>query len=166
MIISHIVATSKNKAIGKNNQLLWHLPADMKFFKEKTKGHCILTGRKNYESIPEKFRPLPNRTNIVITREKNYAAPGAIVLNSIEAGIRYALEKGETELFIIGGGEIYKQSIELCNKLYITLVEGDFEADTFYPELDPRLWKKESSELKPKDEKNKYDMEFCVYVKS
>lgn len=166
MIISHIVATSKNKAIGKNNQLLWHLPADMKFFKEKTQGHCILTGRKNYESIPEKFRPLSNRTNIVITRDKNYFAPGAIVLNSIEEGIQYAREKGETELFIIGGGEIYNQSLTLSNKLYITLVDTDFDADTFYPNLDPTQWKKASSELKKADEKNKYNLEFCVYVKS
>ena len=91
--ISIIVAVAENNVIGKNNALVWHLPDDMKYFKEKTKGHCIITGRKNYESIPEKFRPLPGRTNIVVTRQKNYSAPGAIVVGTIEKAIETAKQK-------------------------------------------------------------------------
>ena len=87
MLISIIVAVAQNQVIGKDNQLVWHLPDDMKYFIDKTKGHCIITGRKNYESIPEKFRPLPNRTNIVITRQKNYEAPGATVVGSVEEAL-------------------------------------------------------------------------------
>ena len=94
MILSIIVAVSENNVIGKDNTLIWNLPADMKFFKEKTKGHAIITGRKNYESIPEKFRPLPERTNIVITRQADYKAPGAIVVESINAAIHYAQQHG------------------------------------------------------------------------
>ena len=119
MIISSIVAVSENNVIGKDNSLIWHLPADMKFFKEKTTGHCVITGRKNYESIPEKFRPLPNRINIVITRQKEYIAPGAIVVGSLEEAFEKASQTGNDEVFIIGGAEIYKQSMHLTDMLYV-----------------------------------------------
>lgn len=110
MKLSIIVAVSENNVIGKDNQLIWNLPADMKFFKKKTKGHLIITGRKNYESIPEKFRPLLDRTNIVITRQEDYKAPGAIVFSSADAALKYAKQNhSDEEVFIIGGGEIYKQ---------------------------------------------------------
>src|ERR1035437_7885391 len=108
-MISIIVAVAENNVIGKDNSLIWHLPADMKYFKEKTSGHCVITGRKNYESIPAKFRPLPNRTNIVITRQANFKALGATVVSSIEEAIEKAKQRGDTEIFIIGGAEIYKQ---------------------------------------------------------
>ena len=167
MIISIIVAVAKNNAIGKNNQLLWHLPSDMKFFRERTTGHCVLTGRKNYESIPEKFRPLPNRTNIVVTTQKTYNAPGAHVFGSIEEGIEFARGKNETELFIIGGGEIYRQVMEkhLVHKLYITFIEGDFEADTFFPEIDCTRWTELSRTRVEADEKNKLAHCFVEFLR-
>src|ERR1035438_6764677 len=112
MIVSSIAAVAENHAIGKNNQLIWRLPSDMKYFREITEGHCIITGRKNYESIPEKFRPLQNRTNIVVTRQKNYLAPGAIVTHSIEEALDIARKIRETEVFIIGGAEIYAQTMD------------------------------------------------------
>src|SRR5688572_5703899 len=122
MKVSIIVAISENNVIGKDNSLIWHLPADMKFFKEKTTGHCIITGRKNYESIPEKFRPLPNRTNIVISRNFNYSSPGAEVVNSLEEAIEFAKAKKETEAFIIGGGQIFEETLakNLASVLYVT----------------------------------------------
>ena len=132
MLISIIVAVAENHVIGKDNQLVWHLPDDMKYFIEKTKGHCIITGRKNYESIPEKFRPLKGRTNIVVTRQNNYAAPGAIVVNTIQKAIETAKGQGETECFIIGGADIYKQTIELTDKLYYTKIFHSFEGDAFF----------------------------------
>lgn len=167
MKISIIVAIAKNNAIGKNNDLLWKLPADMKYFKEKTMGHCVLTGRKNYESIPEKFRPLPGRTNIVVTRDKSYNAPGAHVVDSIEAGIEFARSTGETELFIIGGGQIYMECMvkNLVDTLYVTHVNEVFEADTFFPAFNPHKWHKTLSEMCSPDEKNAYAYEFAVYNK-
>lgn len=167
MIVSLIVAIAKNNAIGKDNDLLWHLPNDMKFFKETTAGHCIITGRKNYFSIPEKFRPLPNRTNIVITRDKNLKLEGAEVVNSIEKAIEIAKSKNETEVFIIGGGEIYKQSIALVDKMYITEVDTIFEdADTFFPEFDKLEWDEETISSNKKDEKHKFNFEIKKYFKS
>src|SRR3954471_6943606 len=118
-MISIIVACSENNVIGANNSLIWHLPADMKFFKEKTTGHCIITGRKNYESIPEKFRPLPNRTNIVITRQSDYSAPGASVVNSLEAALEKAKATGDEEIFIIGGAEIFNQALRYTDRIYL-----------------------------------------------
>lgn len=159
-MISIIVAVAENNAIGKNNQLLWHLPADMKIFKEKTTGHCVITGRKNYESIPEKFRPLPNRTNIVITRQKEYSAPGALVVHSLQQAIEKAMTKGDNEIFIIGGGEIYAQSIPLADKIYLTKVHATFEADTFFPKLNMNEWQITSSKYFNADEKNKYSFTF------
>ena len=163
MRISIIVAVGSNNAIGKNNSLIWHLPADMKFFKEKTSGHCIITGRKNYESIPEKFRPLVNRTNIIITRQKNYQAPGTTITGSIEEAITKAEQTGDNEIFIIGGGDIFSQSLHLADTIYLTKIEEAFDADVFFPELDPNQWKEVSRVKGTKDEKNKYDFTFLVY---
>ncbi|MBN8702025.1 MAG: dihydrofolate reductase [Bacteroidetes bacterium] len=165
MKISLIAAIATNNAIGKDNNLLWHLPADMKIFKEKTTGHCIVTGRKNYESIPEKFRPLPNRTNIVITRNPNYNAPGAIVASSVQEAIEIAKQKGESELFIIGGAEIYKQTIDIADTLYITHVDGTFEADAFFPEI-TSSWKQIEKRDYVQDEKNKYNFSLIEYTKT
>jgi dihydrofolate reductase len=159
-MISIIVAIAENNAIGKDNQLLWHLPADMKIFREKTTGHCVITGRKNYESIPEKFRPLPNRTNIVITRQQNYVAPGAIVVASLQEAIEKAKATGDNEIFIIGGGEIYSQSLAIADKIYLTKVHHSFDADTFFPELNMNEWKILSSSEFSADEKNNYSFSF------
>lgn len=159
-MISIIVAVAENNAIGKDNQLLWHLPADMKIFREKTTGHCVITGRKNYESIPEKFRPLPNRTNIVITRQKNYVAPGAIVVSSLQQAIDKAKVIGDSEIFIIGGGEIYSQSLSIADKIYLTKVNQSFDADTFFPKLNMNEWEIITSTEYQADEKNKYPFTF------
>jgi dihydrofolate reductase len=163
MNISIIVAAGSNNAIGKNNSLIWHIPADMKFFKEKTTGHCIITGRKNYESIPEKFRPLPNRTNIIITRQRDYKAPGTIITGSIEEALEKAKAFGDEEIFIIGGGDIFRQSLHLVDTIYLTEIRQAFDADVFFPELDKNLWKEVSRVKGPKDEKNKYDYFFVTY---
>lgn len=165
MIISIIVAISENNIIGKDNSLIWHLPADMRYFREKTTGHCVITGRKNYESIPEKFRPLPNRTNMVITRQKAYSAPGAIVISSIEEAIEKAKQIGDKEVFIIGGAEIYKQSIHLADKLYVTKIHHSFDGDVSFPEIDPTIWKETKRVDLKADEKNKYDYSFGEYEK-
>lgn len=164
-MISLIVAVAENNVIGKNNTLIWHLPADMKFFKEKTTGHCVITGRKNYESIPEKFRPLANRTNVVVTRQKEYNAPGAVVVSSLEEAIEKAKQTGDTEIFIIGGGEIYKQSIALADKIYLTKIYHNFEGDAFFPELDTKQWKETNKISGIVDEKNQYPHDFITYEK-
>ena len=163
--LSIIVAVSENNVIGKNNQLIWHLPADMQYFKAKTSGHCIITGRKNYESIPEKYRPLPNRTNIIITRQSDYQAPGAIVVDSIEAAITKAKETGDNEIFIIGGGEIFKQVMDKTDKIYLTKIHHKFEGDTFFPELDLSQWKEIKRVDCQTDEKNKYAYSFLEFVR-
>jgi dihydrofolate reductase len=161
MILSIIVAAAENHVIGKDNDLVWDLPTDMKFFKEKTKGHPVITGRKNYESIPEKYRPLAGRVNIVITRQVNYHAPGAVVESSIDAAIQYAKQHhANKEVFVIGGAEIYKQTIAICDKIYLTRVHHMFEGDAFFPELDSAYWKIIHSESMVADAKNKYDFTF------
>jgi dihydrofolate reductase len=164
-MISLIVAIGDNNVIGKDNKLIWHLPADMKFFKEKTTGHCIITGRKNYESIPEKFRPLPNRTNIVITRNKDYKAPGAVVVNSLEAAIEKAKETGDDEIFIIGGAEIFNQSLEIADRIYLTEIYHSFEGDVFFPPIDKKKWKETLKVRGPVDEKNKYAHDYILLEK-
>jgi dihydrofolate reductase len=162
MKIIIIVAVAENNAIGKDNRLLWRLPDDMKFFKEKTEGHCVVTGRKNYESIPEKFRPLPGRTNIVVTRSKDYSAPGAVVVESIDAAIEFAKSKGEDKLYIIGGGEIYAQCMSIADEILFTRVHHSFEADTFFPVIGPD-WKELWSEHHAADEKHAYGFTFYYF---
>ena len=112
MIVSLIVAIPKNLAIGKNNKLIWNLPEDMKFFMETTTGHPVIMGRKNFESIPEKYRPLKNRTNVIITRNKDYDAKGCIVVNTIEDSLKFLSEHKDDEIFVIGGGEVYRRFLE------------------------------------------------------
>jgi dihydrofolate reductase len=163
MNIHLIVAAAENNAIGKDNRLLWRLPEDMKFFKEKTSNHCVITGRKNYESIPEKFRPLPGRTNIVVTRQEKYEAPGAIVVSDIAAALQRAKELGEEEVFIIGGGEIYQQTISIADVIWLTRVHHSFDALTFFPQLDESLWKEVWREEHAVNEKHDYAFTFLKY---
>lgn len=163
--ISIIVAVAENNVIGKNNSLIWHLPADMKYFKEKTSGHCIITGRKNYESIPEKFRPLPNRTNIVITRQADYNAPGAIIVSSIEEAIEKAKQTGDTEIFIIGGAEIYKEFLRYADKIYLTRIYHSFDGDSFFPEWNAHEWHETNRINGITDEKNIYPHDFITLEK-
>ena len=128
-----IAAVAKNRVIGKDNQLLWNIPEDMAHFKALTAGHTVIMGRKTWESLPPRFRPLPGRRNIVITRQSNFAAPGAETANSLEAAI--TLEKSDKTVFIIGGAEIYAQAMTLADRLEITEVDLDLEGDSWFPEI-------------------------------
>ncbi len=165
MIVSAIAAVAENRAIGKDNDLIWDLPDDMKFFMDSTKGHHIITGRRNYESIPHKFRPLKNRVNIVVTRDANYQADGAVVTTDIREAIKRARDNGETETFVIGGGEIYALALRenLLNRMYITHVHATFDADTFYPEFDHSEWKATVLSEHPADEKHAYAFTIVRY---
>jgi dihydrofolate reductase len=163
MIISLIVAVSENNVIGRNNDLPWHLPADMKFFKDTTMGHCVVMGRKNFQSIPDKYRPLSGRTNIVVTRQKDFTGEGVMIVHSIEDAIEYAGKKNETECFIIGGGEIFSQSIKYCDKIYLTRIHHVIEGDVFFPELNKNEWRQISRVDLAADEKHKYPFSFLVY---
>jgi dihydrofolate reductase len=128
-----IAAVAKNRVIGKDNQLLWNIPEDMAHFKALTAGHTVIMGRKTWESLPPRFRPLPGRRNIVITRQSDFAAPGAETANSLEAAI--TLEKSDKTVFIIGGAEIYAQAMTLADRLEITEVDLDLEGDSWFPEI-------------------------------
>jgi dihydrofolate reductase len=165
MIISLIAAVSKNKVIGKNNDLPWHLPDDMKYFMQTTKTHHVIMGRKNYESIPEKFRPLPNRSNIVVTRQADYQAPDCIIVHSLEESLQVAESSQEPEVFIIGGAEIYKQGFPLTQRLYLTEIYADIEGDTYFPAFDPKEWKEVSRIHHGTDERHLYEFDFVVYEK-
>ena len=160
-MISIISAIGKNNEIGKKNGLLWSLPLDMKHFREMTSGHPIIMGQKTFESIG---RPLPNRRNIVITLDKNYSPDGVEIVHSPEE-LNTLLDKN-IENFIIGGGMIYKLFIEKADKLYITHVDAEFsDADTYFPVIDENIWQKIKSEKHPKDDLNKYNLEFAEYIK-
>ncbi|MCA6422226.1 MAG: dihydrofolate reductase [Flavobacterium sp.] len=159
-MITIIAAIAKNNALGKDNQLLWHLPDDFKRFKNITSGHYIIMGRKTFESFP---KPLPNRTHVIISRQKNYSQLNCIVVTSLQKAIE-ACPINE-EIFIIGGGEIYNQSIAIADKLDITRVNHSFEADTFFPEIDFTKWKLIFEEFHPKDEKHKFDFSFETYIR-
>lgn len=168
MVIKLIVAVAKgNNAIGSNNELLWHLPADMKYFKETTRGYPIITGRKNYESIPEKFRPLPGRENVVVTRDVNYKAPGAHVCNSIQEAVKLVDGFQKESCFIIGGGQIYKQCLDqnMVDELYITWVDANIPADTFFEGFSPELWEGEELMIQTKDERNEHGFVVIKYTK-
>jgi dihydrofolate reductase len=164
MKISFVVAVAENQAIGKNKGLLWHLPKDMEFFKKTTYGHHVLMGRKSYESIPEQFRPLKGRVNIIVTRQQNFTAEGCRIVSSAEEGIQFAKDNGEDELMILGGGEIYKQLLDRADRIYLTRVHHSFpDADTFFPELTENEWRVVSNEKYMADEKHLYDFEF-IYL--
>jgi dihydrofolate reductase len=155
--ISLIVAASLNNAIGKNNQLLWHLPNDMKFFKQTTWAMPIVMGRKTFESIGSKA--LNGRLNIVITTQKDYKATGVIVVNSIDDAIFIAFEHCYKELFIIGGGEIYKQAMPKANTIYLTKVDAAIDGDTFF-EMDKNGWQLSFEDKRQADEKHIYNYSF------
>jgi dihydrofolate reductase len=166
MKISLIVAVAENGVIGKNNDLPWHLPKDMKYFRDTTMGHCVIMGRKNYDSIPEKYRPLEGRTNIVVTRNKEFKAENCIVVSSIEKAIEEARKKNDDEIFIIGGADIFRQSINLADKIYYTKIHHTFDGDVFFPKLDEKKWKLISQKNIEADAKNQFSFSFCVYEKS
>ncbi|WP_438967107.1 dihydrofolate reductase [Flavobacterium sp.] len=156
-----IAAAAENNALGKDNDLVWHLPDDFKRFKSLTSNHYIIMGRKTFESFP---KPLPNRTHVIITKQTNYKVPeGCIVVNTLNDAIATAPEN--EDVFIIGGGQIYKQSINIADKIELTRVHTSVEADTFFPEIDEKIWEVVQSEFHAKDEKHAYDFTFLTYVK-
>ena len=160
-MLTIIAAASENNALGKDNQLLWHLPEDFKRFKTLTSEHYIVMGRKTFESFP---KPLPNRTHIIITRQNDYQAPeGCVVVSSLEKAME--LCPANEEAFVIGGGEIYKQAINVVDKIDVTRVHTSIDADTFFPEIDTNTWKLVFEEFHPKDEKHAFDFTFLTYVK-
>lgn len=162
MIVSAIVATAENNVIGKDNDIPWYLPADLKYFKKTTSGHHIIMGRKCFQSIG---KPLPKRTNIIITRNPFYIVSNCFIANSIEEALSIAYDNGEEEAFILGGGEIYKSSMALWDKLYWTKVDAQVEGDIYFPEVDLKNWQLTSEKHHKKDEKNEYDYSFMVYEK-
>jgi dihydrofolate reductase len=158
MRISLVVAMSKDRVIGNENALPWHLSADLKRFKAITMGKPILMGRKTHESIG---RPLPGRENIVVTRNKDYSAPGCVVVTSVEQGMTAAA--GAEELMVIGGAEIYRQMLPLADRMYVTMVHGSFAGDAFFPGWEPPDWKETSREEHQADEKNPHAYTFLVF---
>lgn len=160
MILSAITAIAQNNVIGNENALPWYLPADMRFFKNTTMGHAVIMGRKTYESFK---KALPGRTNIVITRQKNLSLPDAIVVHDLEEAIQKAKEIENEEAFILGGAQIYAQSLPLLDKIYLTRIYEDFEGDTSFPEFDLKKWEMTGIEPHEPDEKNKYFYAFQVW---
>lgn len=161
-MISIIAAIGKNNELGKKNALLWDLPGDMKHFRDTTKGHTVIMGQKTYESIG---RPLPHRRNIVVTRDNNFNAEGIEISKSLEKTLQ-SFDNSVEEIFVIGGGQVYKQSLEKADRLYITHVDmEDKEADTFFPEIIPIVWNETKHEEHKKDSENPFDYTFSIYEK-
>ena len=167
MRISIIVAASENNVIGRENSIPWHLPDDLKFFRQKTEGHPVIMGRKNFESIVASLgKPLPNRQNIIVTRDSAYEAAGCQVSSSLEEAIMYGHQDKDTEeIFIIGGGEIYKQAMDLSNYLYLTRIHAWIAGDIRFPTVDTAIWEEIEREEHPADEKHKFGFTFFTYKK-
>ncbi len=159
-MITIIAAVAKNYVLGKDNKLIWHLPADLKRFKKVTAGHYVIMGRKTYESLG---KPLPNRTNIIISRNVTFKVDDCLVVNSLQKAIEAA--KSDTNPFILGGAEIYKQAITFADKLDITFVHHNFDGDAFFPKIDTTIWKETSREDFEADDKNKYPYSFVTFIR-
>jgi dihydrofolate reductase len=156
-MITIIAAVGENNSLGKDNDLVWHLPDDFKRFKELTSGNYILMGRKTFETFP---KPLPNRKHLIITRQDNYSVPeNCFVFDAIQSAIDFT---DNQDIWIIGGGEIYKQSMEIADRIELTRVHSEFEADTFFPEIGEE-WELVSEEYHPSDERHKYDFTYLTY---
>ena len=155
-----IAAIAANNALGKNNDLIWHLPADLIRFRKRTTGHHIIMGRNTYESIG---KPLPNRTTVIITRNQQYRAPGCVVVHSMREAL--AIARNDAQPFIIGGAQIYEEAILFADQLDITEVHAEFEADVFFPKIDENLWKETKRETFSSDKKNHYNYSFVRYVR-
>jgi dihydrofolate reductase len=169
MILSLIAAIGKKNELGINNQLLWNLPSDLKHFRDITSGHPVIMGRKTFESIG---RPLPNRKNIVITRDASYSAPGIFVAHSLDEALQLvAREQGskfeevdeEVEAFVIGGGQLYLEALPRANRLYLTHVDAELSADTYFPEVNCDEWEEISSESHDADADHAYNYRFAIY---
>lgn len=155
-----MAAKARNNVIGINNGLAWHLPGDLKFFKQTTKGHTLIMGRKTFESLSN---PLPHRDSWVVTRNPEYTCEGATLFYSLESAIAAGIAKDLERVFILGGGDIYRQSMKIADKMIITEVHADFEGDTYFPEIDMTIWEEVSRQENKADEKNKYDYAFVEY---
>jgi dihydrofolate reductase len=160
MIVSTIVAVAENNVIGKDNDIPWYLPADLKYFKKRTLNHHIIMGKNCYYSIG---RPLPKRTNVVLSRDPYFTVSNCVVAHSIEEALEAALRNGEHEVFIIGGGQIYEQSQKYWDRIYLTQVDLKVDGDVFFPEIDEEIWKLVSSESHEPDEKNEHSYTFKLY---
>lgn len=165
MIISLIAAMSQNRVIGRDNDLPWKLPDDMKFFQRTTRGHVVIMGRKNYDSLPASYKPLPNRTNVILTRQAGFKAEDCVVFDNLEGALNFSKNKGEQEVFVIGGGQIYDQAIEKSDRIYLTEIEAEIDGDTFFPELGAD-WKEVSREHHSADERHQYAFDFVTYEKA
>lgn len=165
--VSLIVAMDQERGIGRDNDLMWHLPADMQFFKDTTKGHIVVMGRKNYDSIPVKFRPLPGRQNVILTKNRTFKAENCLVFHSLEECMTHFKNENNRDLFIIGGGEIYRNALELgiVREMYITRVDKVFNADTFFPEFEEKEWDKVKIGDHKLDEKHEASFTFWKYTK-
>lgn len=155
-----LVAASENDAIGKDNRLLWHLPNDLKHFKQLSVGHTVIMGRKTYDSIG---KPLPNRRNIIVSRQSNLIIAGCEVVNTLEQAINLSRKDGE--VFIIGGGDIYRQAMIFCDTIYITRVHHHFEADTYFQPIDLNIWVEKEREYHPADAKHDFPYSFITYLR-
>lgn len=160
MNLTLIAAMAQNRVIGKDNDLIWHFPDDLKHFKSLTSGHHVIMGRKTYESM---MRPLPKRVNIVISRQEDYQAEGCLMAHSLEEAIK--LVKDDDQPFIIGGAQIYKQALAIANTIELTLIHSEYEGDTFFPEFDTSKWKLARGEKKEADDKHAHPFEFLTYKK-
>jgi dihydrofolate reductase len=160
-LLSVIAAVAENGIIGKDGTLPWHLPADLKYFRRVTTGHTIVMGRRNYEDIG---RPLPNRVNIVLSRDHGFRAEGCMVANSIEEAI--SLAGDESEIFFIGGARLYEQILPRADRLYLSRIHGDIDGDTRFPDYNESAWTRIAHELRPADPDNPYPISFEVYERS
>ena len=163
MILSIIAAADENNVIGKAGTLPWHLPKDLAMFRKVTHGSPIIMGRKTYDSLPEKSRPLPDRLNIVITRDPDKKCPGCEVAGSMQSAIYAAKNVGATEAFVIGGGEIYERALPMTDKIYLTRIHARVNGDAKFPKLNPENWQEISREEHKSDDKHPYDFTFLVY---
>jgi dihydrofolate reductase len=161
-VLKILVAFDENRVIGKNNALIWHLPADLKRFKALTTGHVIIMGRKTYESIG---RPLPNRTTVVISRQQDLKIEGVILAHSVEEAILKAKSISRDDIFIVGGAEIYQLSLPLADQILVTQLHDIFEGDTFFPEISPAIWEVAEQERGVTDEQNAYQFSYITYAR-
>lgn len=155
-----IAAIANNNELGKNNEIIWHLPDDFKRFKQLTTGHHIIMGRKTFESFP---KPLPNRTHIVISRQKNYAPDGCIVVGNLKDAIEKCPQ--DQDVFIIGGAQIYELALPICDKLELTKIDGSFDADAFFPAINKEEWQLENEEFHAQDDKHAFEFCYQTFLK-
>lgn len=160
--LAAIVAMARNRVIGIHNQLPWHLPADLQHFKSITTGHAILMGRKTYESIG---KPLPNRLNIILTRDPHYQATGCTAVQSLEAGIQVAKQQEKEHLFIIGGADIFRQTLPFISRLYLTIIHHEFTGDTYFPVFETEAWEETNRSDHSADTLNPWSYSFLIYEK-